>query len=122
MTKKNSKPAPTAENSPAPCPAFNAVLLPENFGDEAPDGYPVALVSFGNDDDRPMVEFTARLAITARIRPHDLVRVNGKWLLEFSILSPDTAPDAPASGPLFGVEVGGADLSFEDAARLLCGA
>lgn len=119
MEKKKRTPTP----APAPSLAFEAVILPDNAGEDAPDGYPLALVPFGYEDERPMAELTARIAITARIRPHDLVRVDGKWFLEFSILSPDAAPGEAASGPVFGVEVGGAgSLPFGDALALVCGA
>lgn len=119
MNTIQSAPTPAT----VPCLAFEAVTLPDGAGDSSPDGFSFALFPIGDGDERPKTEVTARLTVTARIRPHDLSRVNGKWFMEFSILSPDDAPDDAASGPMFGVEVGGAGkLAFEDAMALVCGA
>ena len=116
MKKQNRNPAPAAENSPALCPSFHAVLMPEDgIIDKDPNGYEIAIDRIGAGECTP-AEMLAQITITATIRPLDIIRMKGKWFLQFAF-----APDdgGAASGPVFGVEIG-AGLSFEDAARYLC--
>lgn len=103
----------------APRYVFAAHIFPDNAAiDETPVGRELALFPFdyaeqGSPNDNPI---PVRFTVTAKIRPLDLVRVGGKWFLQFDI--------EKMSESIFAVECGDANapLPFEEAASILFGA
>ena len=109
------KQKPTTATHAATLPAFTAFVLDDNTIDETPDGYGLALRFNGEEKGESV--FRARLVLDAEIHPFFLVRVGGKWYLNFEIVAPDGCA-APTFAAVCGEESG---LSFEEAARHLCG-
>ncbi len=116
--KKQAKAETNTAATSAPAstlPCWECVALPDSALDENADGQQVYL---NTSTDYSPTPFPVRLTVTARAKPFNLFRVDGKWRLSFDLL-----PEKDADGEFtFTVEVGeGGPLTFEEATRLLFG-
>jgi hypothetical protein len=110
MKKLNER--KNAKEAAAEALEVRAVVLSEGDCDETENGASVWL-NRGSDWDG--VPFRVRMTVEAEARPLALIRVNGKWYLQFDVQGNQS--------PMFGVELGeGGALSFERAAELLADA